>query len=303
MRFILSIALLTFSISANAQVGGGISLGGGAGSCPDSLTYSQDTIKLYCGGAPIAAYVPTPTTLYTGNGSVTTRTVTVGNEILFDGPGNFNLTSSDNFGPGPWNLAGGWYTDGTWLVVCGVNDIDGNPVADGNCKAVNLGTGESLSVGLAPDFLTGGITYSNPGTAELYVASASATQASLVANVSGTEQAFLRVVNDLDDPAGRASGVVFARDTLTVLSARINVSAGTDYRLSAGAYNIAATGNINYTTSGDLVVTAAGHRENLPAYADDADAGANGLTNPDWYQTDGTGAAPLNVPGLVLIKQ
>ena len=43
--------------------------------------------------------------------------------------------------------------------------------------------------------------------------------------------------------------------------------------------------------------------EVLPAYADDADAGANGLVAGDRYQTSGAGASPLNVAGIVMIKQ
>lgn len=43
--------------------------------------------------------------------------------------------------------------------------------------------------------------------------------------------------------------------------------------------------------------------EVLPAYADDADAGANGLVAGDRYQTSGAGSAPLNVQGIVMIKQ
>lgn len=39
------------------------------------------------------------------------------------------------------------------------------------------------------------------------------------------------------------------------------------------------------------------------AFADDAAAGVGGLITKDVYQTDGTGAAPLNVPGIVMIKQ
>lgn len=39
----------------------------------------------------------------------------------------------------------------------------------------------------------------------------------------------------------------------------------------------------------------------LPAYADDATAGSNGLMTGDLYQTDGTGA--LTTPGIVMIKQ
>ena len=42
---------------------------------------------------------------------------------------------------------------------------------------------------------------------------------------------------------------------------------------------------------------------NLDAYADDTAAGAAGLTVDQLYQTDGTGAAPLNVAGIIMAKQ
>lgn len=42
---------------------------------------------------------------------------------------------------------------------------------------------------------------------------------------------------------------------------------------------------------------------NPPAYADDAAAGAGGLGSDQVYQTDGTGAAPLNVAGILMVKQ
>jgi hypothetical protein len=41
----------------------------------------------------------------------------------------------------------------------------------------------------------------------------------------------------------------------------------------------------------------------IPAFADDAAAGTAGLLINDVYQTDGTGAAPLNVAGVLMIKQ
>jgi hypothetical protein len=44
-------------------------------------------------------------------------------------------------------------------------------------------------------------------------------------------------------------------------------------------------------------------RSFLNSYADDADAGYNGLEPGDEYQTDGTGAAPLNIAGIKMIKQ
>ena len=41
----------------------------------------------------------------------------------------------------------------------------------------------------------------------------------------------------------------------------------------------------------------------LTAYADDAAAGAAGLTTGQLFQTQGAGAAPLNAAGIVMIKQ
>jgi hypothetical protein len=43
--------------------------------------------------------------------------------------------------------------------------------------------------------------------------------------------------------------------------------------------------------------------EQVPSYADDADAGTNGLIQGDVYQTNGTGSAPLNIAGIRMIKQ
>ena len=42
---------------------------------------------------------------------------------------------------------------------------------------------------------------------------------------------------------------------------------------------------------------------NIPAFANDANAGGGGLTTGDIYQTDGSGAAPLNAAGILMIKQ
>jgi len=41
----------------------------------------------------------------------------------------------------------------------------------------------------------------------------------------------------------------------------------------------------------------------LPAYQDDAAAGIAGLPQGYMYQTDGTGASPLNVAGILMVKQ
>lgn len=41
----------------------------------------------------------------------------------------------------------------------------------------------------------------------------------------------------------------------------------------------------------------------LSAYADDAAAGVGGKITGEFYQTSGAGAAPLNVAGIVMVKQ
>ena len=41
----------------------------------------------------------------------------------------------------------------------------------------------------------------------------------------------------------------------------------------------------------------------LPSHADDAAAGAAGLTAGQLYQTDGTGQAPFHHAGILMIKQ
>lgn len=41
----------------------------------------------------------------------------------------------------------------------------------------------------------------------------------------------------------------------------------------------------------------------MTKYADDAAAGVGGLVAGDMYVTDGTGAAPLNIAGILMVKQ
>jgi hypothetical protein len=43
--------------------------------------------------------------------------------------------------------------------------------------------------------------------------------------------------------------------------------------------------------------------KNIPAYDDDADAATGGLTTDNLYQTTGLGASPLDVAGILMIKQ
>tara|TARA_R100001129_G_scaffold126088_1_gene88351 strand:- start:82 stop:1569 length:1488 start_codon:yes stop_codon:yes gene_type:complete len=59
-------------------------------------------------------------------------------------------------------------------------------------------------------------------------------------------------------------------------------------------------GNVQHV---EFVSTGGVNLNSLGSYADDAAAGVGGVPQNGLYQTDGTGAAPLNVAGIVMIKQ
>lgn len=68
--------------------------------------------------------------------------------------------------------------------------------------------------------------------------------------------------------------------------------------------NSVSIGFDNATTSHDLKVDVNGYfLKNLDSYQDDTAAGIGGVPQGYLYQTDGTGAAPLDVAGIVMIKQ
>lgn len=67
------------------------------------------------------------------------------------------------------------------------------------------------------------------------------------------------------------------------------------------------TGNNTFLKIDDdtetITLNAAHISSPLSAYDDDADAGSNGVIAGELYQTTGSGASPLNVAGIVMIKQ
>ena len=76
-------------------------------------------------------------------------------------------------------------------------------------------------------------------------------------------------------------------DTSSIINNKLNINVS----VTDGTFSKSIT-----ITKTDISIT-------LDAYADDADAGAGGLTTGMMYQTDGTGASPLNVAGILMIKQ
>ena len=98
------------------------------------------------------------------------------------------------------------------------------------------------------------------------------------------EQALL--VDDVFEVMGEA----ICNDGLQVIN---GLSAGC---LSSDAESINITNDLD-PTDGKIFITG------LPSFADDAAAGLGGIASNRLYQTDGSGAAPLNVAGIVMIKQ
>ena len=75
-----------------------------------------------------------------------------------------------------------------------------------------------------------------------------------------------------------------------------------DYLLGA---QLAPAGSIDAAPTKKFTVESlqSGLFPSLAAHADNTAALASGLTAGQTYQTDGTGAAPLNVAGIVMIVQ
>jgi len=72
-------------------------------------------------------------------------------------------------------------------------------------------------------------------------------------------------------------------------------AAGTDLLVGTDVNASNATKNFTVQSLFDAVIT-------LPAYQDDAAAAAT-LVAGQLYQTTGTGGAPLNAAGIVMVKQ
>ena len=73
-----------------------------------------------------------------------------------------------------------------------------------------------------------------------------------------------------------------------LINASNGVAINTNQRISWSNAALTINGSIN---------------ANLPAFNDDADALAGWLAAGDFYQTNGSWSAPLNVPGIVMVKQ
>ena len=89
-----------------------------------------------------------------------------------------------------------------------------------------------------------------------------------------------------------------ARVKIDALSSRM-FSGAAFISLSVNTLTISGLGGVNPAIKLDSQF----RFSNMPSFADDAAAGVGGLVTDEAYQTNGAGAAPLNVAGIVMIKQ
>jgi hypothetical protein len=97
----------------------------------------------------------------------------------------------------------------------------------------------------------------------------------------------------------------FLQSITPVTFSYVNIIGGIEYGIkqSAGVVTIGNTNGGNYTKITVDDVNEHITISNLPAYDDDTAAGVAGLTAGMVYMTTGSGSAPLNAAGILMIKQ
>ena len=115
-----------------------------------------------------------------------------------------------------------------------------------------------------------------------------------------------QILSELELKAGNTSVTIGTPSNVPDIPMLINRSGSTKFRFESQTKN-----GVTYDafTPSSITASLGGTQEwrniffDPPAYADDAAAGAAGLGKDQVYQTDGTGAAPLNVAGILMVKQ
>ena len=166
---------------------------------------------------------------------------------------------------------------------------------DGQCVLMGRGAGSSLTT--SGDCIAIGHYALTNNTAGQNVAIGHATGESLS---TGTNNVLIgrRTAKD----SSLLSESVVIGDSACYTSPSSNYSGDNNIVIGFNAQPSSLTAS-NEITIGNLNTDRLRLPGSLPAFADDAAAGAGGILTHMLYQTDGAGAAPLNVAGIVMIKQ
>lgn len=302
----------------------------------DTLKFSicQDSARIESGSVPLAINGTTwpPSsgpTIYTENGSVANRVVTVDSSLVFQNDTTGSLIMTDDFGPLGANLAGSYIDEGGWLILSGVHDLNGPGAGS---IALNPLTGEFISNVIAKDFKAAGASYFNPSIGHVATISLDSGKVNISRSKNGTS--FYKIImidslnsftNPLSNAVGKSQVQIFSRDNVEIDARKNNrgivdifsdslVNIYSVELLKIESDSITIRPGFNPGSPGDVLTSdgASVHWTDLqdifinnspPAYADDVAAGLGGLTAGKYYQTTGAGAAPLNAPGILMIKQ
>lgn len=250
--------------------------------CIDSASYSDDTLRIYCGGDAYLTEIVSGggggPTLYTADGAVNNRTVDVNGAIkfelaeLFDGT-ELILDTAKSVGPfPPANFAGFRATSGQKFIFNAIFDLFGSR----QISAAVIDTVDGSSAGLSVDI--------DMKTANLYYFLQSQTEHRVLVNANSIDM--------LSSHSGDSSQIIITPNSIAF-----------DVLSLAGAA-VGDVWTLESPSSGSGSWAQAGGGTWPPApYTDDAAAGAAGLLTGRWYQTSGAGAAPLNVAGILMVKQ
>ncbi len=192
--------------------------------------------------------------------------------------------------------AGNFGTAGQTLKKSAANALAWETVGD-NTLAEVLAAGNTATnnIILTGDITSTNLTASTLVSTQTVEASVSVSPNDIVdsANVTGTAGQYLR----------KSAANALAWETVTSTTPTLSDVLTAGNSAANGISLTGATGGIAINTQAEIAGTTPLKLTSIAAHRDNADAAAAGLVAGDVYQTDGTGVAPLNVAGILMVTQ
>ena len=192
--------------------------------------------------------------------------------------------------------AGNFGTAGQTLKKSAANALAWETVGD-NTLAEVLAAGNTATnnIILTGDITSTNLTASTLVSTQTVEASVSVSPNDIVdsANVTGTAGQYLR----------KSAANALAWETVTTTTPTLSDVLAAGNSAANGISLTGATGGIAINTQAEIAGTTPLKLTSIAAHRDNADAVAAGLVAGDVYQTDGTGVAPLNVAGILMVTQ
>ena len=192
--------------------------------------------------------------------------------------------------------AGNFGTAGQTLKKSAANALAWETVGD-NTLAEVLAAGNTATnnIILTGDITSTNLTASTLVSTQTVEATVSVSPNDIVdsANVTGTAGQYL----------SKSAANALAWETVTTTTPTLSDVLTAGNSAANGISLTGATGGIAINTQAEIAGTTPLKLTSIAAHRDNADAVAAGLVAGDVYQTDGTGVAPLNVAGILMVTQ